>query len=98
MKAVLADFVCRTLFGGPSQPEPTDLRGGIQNARVQAMESESIVNPNQYENDANWQSHIKWTGPQIMKQLPEISVLSVGMGTSGTVSILLPRRRGCDLY
>lgn len=40
-----------TLFGGPSQPEPYDHRGGIQNARRSAATSESIVNPNQYEND-----------------------------------------------
>lgn len=75
-----------TLFGGPSQPEPIDERGGIQNARRQAQESDSIVNPNQYENDNNWQSHIRWTGPQIFKQLPEINVLCAGMGTSGTMT------------
>ncbi|KAJ5659246.1 hypothetical protein N7507_005697 [Penicillium longicatenatum] len=75
-----------TLFGGPSQPEPLDERGGIQNARRQAKESDSIVNPNQYENDNNWQSHIRWTGPQIFKQLPEINVLCAGMGTSGTLT------------
>ncbi|KAJ5632344.1 hypothetical protein N7490_008683 [Penicillium lividum] len=75
-----------TLFGGPSQPEPLDGRGGIQSARRQATESETIVNPNQYENDANWQSHIRWTGPQIFKQLPEINVLCAGMGTSGTLT------------
>lgn len=43
---------CRTLFGGPSQPEPVDPRGGIQSARALATDSHSIVNPNQYENDA----------------------------------------------
>ncbi|KAJ5090565.1 hypothetical protein N7532_009249 [Penicillium argentinense] len=75
-----------TLFGGPSQPEPIDSRGGIQNARRMAMESDDIVNPNQYENDKNWQSHIRWTGPQIYKQLPEINVLCAGMGTSGTMT------------
>ncbi|KAL1626907.1 hypothetical protein SLS54_002445 [Diplodia seriata] len=47
---------------------------------------ESVVNPNQYENDANWQAHYKWTGPQILKQLPQISVLCAGMGTSGTMT------------
>ncbi|CAL5869459.1 uncharacterized protein PFLUO_LOCUS3688 [Penicillium psychrofluorescens] len=75
-----------TLFGGPSQPEPVDARGGIQNARKMAMESETIVNPNQYENDLNWQAHVRWTGPQIFKQLPEINVLCAGMGTSGTMT------------
>lgn len=75
-----------TLFGGPSQPEPYDERGGIQSARRMAMDSESVLNPNQYENDNNWKSHIRWTGPQIYKQLPEINVLCAGMGTSGTMT------------
>lgn len=75
-----------TLFGGPSQPEPVDARGGIQNARKMATESETIVNPNQYENGLNWQAHVRWTGPQIFKQLPEINVLCAGMGTSGTMT------------
>ncbi|OJJ33221.1 hypothetical protein ASPWEDRAFT_43297 [Aspergillus wentii DTO 134E9] len=75
-----------SLFGGPSQPEPFDERGGIQNARRMAMQSDDILNPNQYENDDNWQSHIRWTGPQIFKQLPEINVLCAGMGTSGTMT------------
>lgn len=75
-----------TLFGGPSQPEPLDDRGGIQNARRMAKEADDIVNPNQYENDDNWQSHMRWTGPQIFQQLPEINVLCAGMGTSGTMT------------
>lgn len=75
-----------TLFGGPSQPEPDDERGGIQTARRKAMESGAILNPNQYENDDNWRAHIRWTGPQIFKQLPEINVLCAGMGTSGTMT------------
>lgn len=75
-----------TLFGGPSQPEPVDDRGGIQSARRIAKESDNIVNPNQYENNNNWQSHMRWTGPQIFRQLPEINVLCAGMGTSGTMT------------
>ncbi|KAK2774706.1 hypothetical protein FQN53_003513 [Emmonsiellopsis sp. PD_33] len=75
-----------TLFGGPSQPEPLDERGGIQNARRMAMESDSIINPNQYDNDNNWHAHIRWTGPQILKQLPQINVICSGMGTSGTMT------------
>ncbi|KAF2141920.1 uncharacterized protein K452DRAFT_227743 [Aplosporella prunicola CBS 121167] len=75
-----------TLFGGPSQPEPLDNRGGIQAARLQAIENDNVVNPNQYENEENWRAHYKWTGPQILKQLPEIQVLCAGMGTSGTMT------------
>ncbi|KAK5636050.1 hypothetical protein RRF57_011762 [Xylaria bambusicola] len=40
-----------TLFGGPSQPEPTDERGGIRAAERLAQQAEGIINPNQYEND-----------------------------------------------
>lgn len=47
-----ADSPFRTLFGGPSQPEPLDPRGGIQSARVLGTESDATINPNQYENDA----------------------------------------------
>jgi len=43
---------CSTLFGGPSQPEPYDNRGGIQTARRRAATDDAVVNPNQYENDA----------------------------------------------
>lgn len=41
-----------TLFGGPSQPEPTDPRGGIQRAQQMAEEGSEVVNPNQYINQA----------------------------------------------
>ncbi|KAG7416811.1 putative siderophore biosynthesis protein SbnA [Fusarium oxysporum f. sp. rapae] len=76
-----------TLFGGPSQPEPLDERGGIRAAQRLAQESDAtIINPNQYENDLNWNAHVKWTGPQIYKQLPEINVICAGMGTSGTMT------------
>ncbi|KAJ4216671.1 hypothetical protein NW759_009242 [Fusarium solani] len=75
-----------TLFGGPSQPEPVDERGGIRAAQRLAHESDSVINPNQYENDLNWNAHIRWTGPQIFKQLPEINVICAGMGTSGTMT------------
>jgi cysteine synthase len=34
--------------------------------------------------EQNWNAHVKWTGPQIYKQLPEINVICAGMGTSGT--------------
>ncbi|OTA86161.1 hypothetical protein M434DRAFT_400011 [Hypoxylon sp. CO27-5] len=75
-----------TLFGGPSQPEPTDERGGIRAAQRMSEDNESIINPNQYENDDNWKSHIRWTGPQILRQLPEINLICAGMGTSGTIT------------
>ncbi|GKT41234.1 putative small nuclear ribonucleoprotein F [Colletotrichum spaethianum] len=75
-----------TLFGGPSQPEPLDKRGGIYAAKHIGSEKGSAINPNQYENDDNWKSHVRWTGPQIFKQLPQITLICAGMGTSGTLT------------
>ncbi|KAH9986979.1 tryptophan synthase beta subunit-like PLP-dependent enzyme [Xylariaceae sp. FL0662B] len=75
-----------TLFGGPSQPEPKDERGGIRAAEKLAEETASIKNPNQYDNDNNWKAHIRWTGPQIFRQLPEINLVCASMGTSGTMT------------
>ena len=37
----------------------------------------------------NWKAHVRWTGPQIHSQLPEISVLCAGMGTSGRHPVFL---------
>lgn len=74
------------LYGGPSQPDPTDHRGGIQQARKKAEECPNTANPNQYENDLNWKAHSRWTGPQILSQLPEIDVMCAGMGTAGTLT------------
>ncbi|KAH7079548.1 tryptophan synthase beta subunit-like PLP-dependent enzyme [Paraphoma chrysanthemicola] len=75
-----------TLFGGPSQPEPLDERGGIQRARLLAQDDSRCLNANQYENDGNWLSHVRWTGPQILEQLPNINLMCAGMGTSGTMT------------
>lgn len=75
-----------TLFSGPSQPEPRDPRGGIHRAAEIASKDDTVVNPNQYENEANWRSHYRWTGPQILRQLPNVGIVCAGMGTSGTMT------------
>lgn len=49
-------------------------------------DSDDTINPNQYTNDNNWKSHIRWTGPQILKQLPDINLICAGLGTSGTMT------------
>ncbi|QGI64907.1 hypothetical protein CEK26_008859 [Fusarium fujikuroi] len=72
-----------TLFGGPAQPTPVDERGGIRAAARKDAESESVCSPNQYINDDNWKAHVRWTGPQIHRQLPEINVIAASMGTAG---------------
>ncbi|KAF9768446.1 hypothetical protein IL306_014266 [Fusarium sp. DS 682] len=71
-----------TLFGGPSQPEPLDERGGIRAAQRLAQESDAtIINPNQYEND------LVGLTPAIFKTgVNKINVICAGMGTSGTMT------------
>jgi hypothetical protein len=77
----------RQLYGGPAQPIISDERGIINKIRRQAeAEGSSIWAPMQYENEDNYKSHIRWTGPQLLKQLPDISIFCSGMGSAGTVS------------
>ncbi|KAJ7187819.1 tryptophan synthase beta subunit-like PLP-dependent enzyme [Mycena filopes] len=74
-----------TLFAGHGQPEPLDPNGGIFTA-TQDGKQEGHYNPDQYSNPENYESHMRWTGPQIFKQLPSISVFAASIGTSGTMT------------
>ncbi|KAJ7732121.1 tryptophan synthase beta subunit-like PLP-dependent enzyme [Mycena metata] len=74
-----------TLFAGHGQPEPLDPNGGIFTA-TQDGQQEGYYNPDQYSNPENYDSHMRWTGPQIFKQLPSISVFAASIGTSGTMT------------
>ena len=46
---------------------------------------------NQYANPGNWQAHFRTTAPAIVRQFPELDVLFVGAGTTGTLM-------GCARY
>lgn len=73
------------LFGGPSQSPPRDPMGGIAKAAAQGSQP-GVFNPNQYENPANPAAHERWTGKQLLQQLPDINVFAGGMGTGGTIT------------
>lgn len=51
----------------------------------------SYVWLNQYSNPANWRSHYRHTGPQIAAAVPDLQVLFIGAGTTGTLM-------GCARY
>ncbi|KAJ5714407.1 cysteine synthase-like protein B [Penicillium malachiteum] len=74
------------LYGGPAQPEISDPRGQVQKLRQMAEDNEEIFNPGQYENINNPDAHVRWTGPQLLKQLPEINIFCTGMGSAGCVT------------
>ncbi|RYP40353.1 hypothetical protein DL767_001765 [Monosporascus sp. MG133] len=75
-----------SLYGGLAQQEPTDPRGIMTRLRGFAAEDEHTIYPGQYDNENNWKSHERWTGPQILKQLPEIRVFSTTVGTGGCIT------------
>jgi 2,3-diaminopropionate biosynthesis protein SbnA len=75
--------------------DPDGPRGlvGARIAYVRALcdGNKDYVWLNQYDNPANWAAHSQATGPEIAKQFPDVDVLFIGAGTSGTVM-------GCARY
>ncbi|OFZ19617.1 MAG: pyridoxal-5'-phosphate-dependent protein subunit beta [Bdellovibrionales bacterium GWB1_55_8] len=69
----------------PSSVEPEDPRSHYSTARRLAAEMENSIYMNQYDNLSNREAHYRTTGPEILRQMPEIDVLVGGMGTGGTI-------------
>jgi cysteine synthase A len=73
-----------------------DARGGFLGARLNYIRAlcasdDRYVWLNQYTNPANWRAHYRKTAPAIARQFPELDVLFVGVGTTGTLM-------GCARY
>ncbi|MCX6084815.1 MAG: pyridoxal-phosphate dependent enzyme, partial [Caldiserica bacterium] len=49
-------------------------------------EDPSWVNLNQFENSANPRSHEETTGPEILRDVPDVTHVVAGMGTGGTLT------------
>ncbi len=76
-----------------TEPDPVD---GFLGARLNHVKELCDSDPryvwlNQYVNEGNWGAHYRWTGPQIAAQFPELDVVFVGAGTTGTLM-------GCARY
>lgn len=69
----------------PTAVEPDDPRSYYQVSRRLARETENAIYLNQYDNLSNREAHYKTTGPEILKQMPEIDVFIAGIGTGGTI-------------
>jgi cysteine synthase len=67
-----------------AQQEPTDPTGIMERLRKKSSNSNEMVYLGQYDNENNWKAHETWTGPQILKQLPEINIFSTTVGTGGS--------------
>jgi N-(2-amino-2-carboxyethyl)-L-glutamate synthase len=73
-----------------------DAPGGLLGARLAYVRKlcasdDRYVWLNQYGNPGNWQAHYNRTAPAIVRQFPELDVLFVGAGTTGTLM-------GCARY
>jgi N-(2-amino-2-carboxyethyl)-L-glutamate synthase len=76
-----------------TEPDPA---GGLLGARINYVRGlcasdDRYVWLNQYTNPSNWQAHYRTTAPAIARQFPQLDVLFVGVGTSGTLM-------GCARY
>ncbi|MHB8071769.1 MAG: PLP-dependent cysteine synthase family protein [Candidatus Cryosericum sp.] len=68
----------------------TDAAGGtnlaIKTVQEMLLEDPSLVNLNQFENMANPRSHEETTGPEILRDVPDVTHVVAGMGTGGTLT------------
>jgi len=76
-----------------TEPDPV---GGFLGARIEYVRAlcasdERYVWLNQYINPGNWKAHYRTTAPAIAREFPQLDVLFVGVGTSGTLM-------GCAKY
>jgi cysteine synthase A len=76
-----------------SEPNPHDgfLGARIDYVRELCASDNRYVWVNQYTNPGNWQAHYGTTAPAIARQFPQLDVLFVGAGTTGTLM-------GCARY
>jgi len=59
--------------------------GAVARATVLAAENPDWYFPYQYANDANPRAHYEGTGPEIYRDVPDITHFVAGLGTSGTL-------------
>ena len=76
-----------------SEPDPVE---GFLGARLRHLaelcaDNDDYVWLNQYSNQGNWLAHRRTTGPEILRSFPDLDVLFVGAGTTGTLM-------GCARY
>jgi cysteine synthase len=66
-------------------PGPEGSNGAVARAKVMAEEHPEWCFLYQYANDANPTAHYRTTGPEILRDVPDITHFVAGLGTSGTL-------------
>jgi cystathionine beta-synthase len=70
----------------PTAVEPDDPRSYYSVSRRLAEETPNSLYINQYDNLSNRDCHYRTTGPEILRQMPDIDVFVAGIGTGGTIT------------
>ena len=75
------------VFGAEIVPSPgaEGSNGAVSLARRMALEHPDWVFLYQYANEANPRVHYETTGPEILRDVPDVTHFVAGLGTSGTV-------------
>lgn len=60
--------------------------GAIRAAQALVAADPSLFMPYQYGNEANPRAHEHGTGPEILRQVPDVDVFVAGLGTGGTLT------------
>src|SRR5690606_32872277 len=69
----------------PTNVDADDPQSYYSVSRRMAKETPNAIYLDQYNNLANREVHYQLTGPEILKQMPEIDVFIAGIGTGGTI-------------
>ncbi|MFD5886500.1 2,3-diaminopropionate biosynthesis protein SbnA [Streptomyces sp. NPDC060334] len=70
-----------------TEPDPVDgfLGARINHVKRLVARNNGYVWLNQYVNPGNWLAHFNTTGPEVLKSFPEVDVVFLGAGTTGTL-------------
>lgn len=69
----------------PTAVEPDDPRSYYSVSKRLTEETPNAFYTDQYNNLSNRQCHYEFTGPEILKQMPDIDIFIAGIGTGGTI-------------
>lgn len=67
-------------------PERGFLGARLDLVRALCDRDDAFIWLNQYTNPANWRAHYDTTGPEIIAEVPDLDVLFIGAGTTGTIA------------
>ena len=85
-----------------TSPGAEGSNGAVRLARRMALEHPDWVFLYQYANEANPRVHYETTGPEILRDVPDITHFVAGLGTSGTLmgvgAYLAESRPGVEVY